>query len=98
MPPINFPVPPTFSDYRNWKIKIQDGEPDYEAPHVTISGHNGGRKMWRINIRELANSKWVVMDLNPPPGNIPKEVRDHIEAMTIQLVQQWNQKYPGNPV
>lgn len=93
MAPVNYPLPAGFRASKQWKIKIQDGELDYEAPHVTVIGRVGGTKRWRINLRTLR-----IIDESPPKRELPHEIYDHIVATIDQIRADWDEKYPNNQV
>jgi hypothetical protein len=73
-----------------WKVKIYDGEPDYEPPHVTI---RRGLDSWRINLR---NGEFL--DDDPRPSKVANEVIEEIDANWETLADEWNARYPNNPV
>lgn len=72
-----------------WKIKIQEKE-SREPPHVSILR---GTNKWRINLRTRA-----FMDRRPKPSEVPQDVINIITANWEWLCQQWDAKYPDNPV
>ena len=74
-----------------WKVKIREKE-NREPPHVTILR---GTRAWRVNLRT-----GEFMDRQPDPADVPDEMIDHIRAEEnwIRLCDQWDEKYPANPV
>lgn len=73
-----------------WKVKIFDGEPDYEEPHVTVVRRT---KTWRYSLRDRE-----FMDEKPPPRDVDDEVMEAIHDNWETLVDEWNDRYPNNPV
>ncbi len=86
--PFTLNLPPHFRS-EEWKVKIFEKE-TVEPPHVTIIR---GTKKWRIDLRTME-----FMDKRPPSREVPRELVEHIAASKSELVQQWNAKYPHNPV
>ncbi len=82
-------LPPPLGD-EGWKVKIRERE-RVEPPHVTIFHH---RKEWRLGLRD---GEFLV-----PPGGSWKEidvrVREVIEQNWKRLCDEWDQKYPSNPI
>lgn len=72
-----------------WKVKIQEKE-SREPPHVSILRRTD---KWRINLRTRE-----FMDRRPPPSDVPQELMDVIRAHWQWLCEQWDAKYPDNPV
>lgn len=72
-----------------WKVKIQEKE-SREPPHVSILR---GTDKWRINLRTAE-----FMDQRPAPAHVPDELLAIIERSWPWLCQQWDLKYPDNPV
>jgi hypothetical protein len=75
---------------RLWKVKIQDKEPLYEEPHVTI--WRRGEK-WRYGLRSRE-----FLDPRPDPGEVSDEILEVIEANHDELCGQWDALHPRNPV
>ena len=73
-----------------WKVKIQDREALYEEPHVTIWRRD---EKWRYSIRRLG-----FLDLQPDPSEVPAEIVALIDQQIDELTQQWNLRFPQNPV
>lgn len=74
----------------HWKVKIRENERT-EEPHVTIF-HK--RQEWRLNLRDGEF-------LNPPGGTwkeINPLVREEIRRNWTRLRQEWDRKYPENPI
>ena len=73
-----------------WKVKIREKE-RVEPPHVTIF-HK--QKEWRLGLRD---GEFLV-----PPGGSWKQidfrVREMIEKNWSRLRDEWDQKYPSNPI
>jgi hypothetical protein len=72
-----------------WKLKIRDKE-NRESPHVTILR---GTSVWRVNLRTL-----TFMDRQPDPSGIPNNLKRLISANHKQLCDEWDRRYPTNPV
>ena len=72
-----------------WKVKIQEKE-RREPPHVSILR---GTNKWRMNLRTGA-----FMDRRPKPSEVPPALLDLIKANWRWLCEQWDAKYPDNPV
>ena len=73
-----------------WKVKIQDREALYEEPHVTIWRKD---EKWRYSIRKLC-----FLDPKPDPSQVPDEIVALIDQRIDELSQQWNERFPQNPV
>ena len=93
MAPTDISKPAGYALDPNWQIKIFDGEPDYEAEHVTVIGKSGGRKTWRVNLRTLE-----VMNATPPVRLLPQELLDHIRANRRRIREAWNRMYPDRRI
>lgn len=54
--------------------------------------------------KALASQGWKVKifdkerDEDPPPHDVPQEVIDTVRAGIAELIRQWDQMYPHNPV
>ena len=72
-----------------WKVKIQEKE-SREPPHVSILR---GTNKWRINLRT-----GEFIDRRPKPSDVPQDLIDIIKANWNWLCEQWDAKYPDNPV
>lgn len=72
-----------------WKIKIRNFE-RLEPPHVAIIR---GTRLWRYEIRDPG-----FLDRVPPPREVPEEVIAVIHKSLDELRQEWNRRYPRNPV
>ncbi len=72
-----------------WKVKIQEKE-SREPPHVSILR---GTSKWRINLRT-----GECMDRRPQLSDVPQDLIDILKANWDWLCQQWDAKYPDNPV
>lgn len=73
-----------------WKVKICEKE-RLEPPHVTISRKT---ERWRVGLRDGSF-------LEPPGGSwkeIDPRVKAEIESRWQWLVEEWDKKYPANPV
>ena len=88
--PFDLPLPAAFRNFR-WKVKIREME-RREPPHMTVLR---AAKAWRINLRT-----GEFMDDVPDPSELPDEIIEHIktEANWKLLCEQWDRKYPANPV
>lgn len=73
-----------------WKVKIQDRETLYEEPHVTIWRKD---EKWRYGLRTRC-----FLDPKPDPAEVPNEIVELIEAQYKKLCQEWNARFPQNPV
>lgn len=73
-----------------WKVKIQDKELLYEEPHVTIWKK---ATRWRWGLRSRS-----ILDPQPDPGEVSKEILDLIEENYSELCVQWDARFPSNPV
>ena len=87
--PYNLPLPRKLGQL--WKVKILDNEPLYEEPHVTIRRKD--ERMWRYGLRRHG-----LLDSCPDPDEVPGEVLDEIEANIDEICQQWDARFPTNPV
>ena len=82
---------------RKWKVKIREKE-RMEPPHVSIIR---GTSTWRISLR---TGKFL--DKMPDPGEVPEELLDYIrlgrrsanQTVWEWLCEQWDAKYPKNPI
>ncbi len=72
-----------------WKVKIREKE-SREPPHVSILRRTS---KWRINLRT-----GECMDRRPKPSDLPQDLIDIVKANWHWLCQQWDAKYPDNPV
>lgn len=74
-----------------WKVKIREKE-SREPPHVTILQRTDA---WRIDLRT-----GEFMDQQPDSANVPVELVEYIKSVKVwkQLCDEWNKKYPENPV
>lgn len=73
-----------------WKVKIRERE-RVEPPHVTILWK---MRSWRVGLRDESF-------LIPPGGSwndIDRGVRDEIRKNWKRLIEEWDKKYPENPV
>jgi hypothetical protein len=88
--PAELPIPSALKSGK-WKVKICEDE-TREPPHVTIFRRT---KTWRINLRT-----GEFMDTKPKPSEVPKNLLKHVKKPKSWkwLQEQWNAKYPGNPV
>lgn len=88
--PAELELPPALKKGK-WKVKIWENE-IREPPHATIIR---GTRKWRL---DLATGEF--MDDKPKPSDVPKSLLDHVKAKKNWkwLREQWNAKYPGNPV
>ena len=86
--PFDLPLPAGLKKAR-WRVKIREKE-SREPPHVTILR---GTKAWRINLR---TGKF--MDRLPNPDELPQDLLDHVKANWKLLCDEWDKKYPDNPV
>jgi hypothetical protein len=73
-----------------WKVKIQDREALYEEPHVTIWRKD---QKWRYSIRNR-----FFLDPKPDPSEVPGGLVELIDERIEELSQQWNDRFPQNPV
>lgn len=73
-----------------WKVKIQDREALYEEPHVTIWRKD---QRWRYSIRNRC-----FLDPQPDPSEVPNEIVQLIDQQIDDLSQQWDERFPQNPV
>ena len=72
-----------------WKVKIQEKETT-EPPHVSILR---GPCKWRLNLRDRQ-----FMDTSPASSLVPSGLLATIHDNWDWLCNQWNHKYPNNPV
>lgn len=72
-----------------WKVKIRDRE-RCETPHATILRKT---ETWRVSLRDE-----MFLDRFPPPREVSGAVTEAIAAGLPRLTQEWNQRYPENPV
>ena len=88
--PFDLPLPAPLRTAR-WRVKIREKE-NREPPHLTILR---GTHAWRINLRT-----GDFMDRQPDPGDVPEEVLHHVkeENNWKLLCDEWDKKYPRNPV
>lgn len=86
--PYDLPIPKEYSD-AGWKAKIREKE-RLEPPHVTIMNRT---QKWRFNLRSEA-----FMDDAPPPKDVPGEVLKAVKEKLVTLREEWDKKYPSNPV
>ena len=88
--PFNLPLSAALRKAR-WKVKIREKE-TREPPHVTILR---GTEAWRIDLRT-----GQFMDDYPDPSLVPSEIVTFIrdDANWNTLCEQWDLKYPANPV
>jgi hypothetical protein len=91
--PTIFANPARYHGSTKWQIKIYDGEPEYEPPHVNVilKESRGAPKVWRVNLDTLE-----VMDLTPPKRDLPKDFLEEIEKNIEEIKKAWNQTYPRN--
>lgn len=82
------PLPKALAS-QGWKVKIFDKE-RAEEPHATIVKKT---RRWRLALRSMRS-----LDEDPPPHDVPQEVIDTVRAGIAELIRQWNQMYPHNPV
>lgn len=71
-------------------MKILDNELPFEEPHVTIVFK---KELWRFGLR-----RQTFLDQDPEPGKVPQEVMDVIWANFNTLCDQWDARFPTNPV
>ena len=77
-----------------WRVKIFDDELPFEQPHVTIVRNAGdGLRKWRISLRDKK-----FMDKKPPAREVDDDVIEAIENNWKTLKDEWNDRYPNNPV
>ena len=86
--PFDLPLPAGLKKAR-WRVKIREKE-SREPPHVTVLR---GTKAWRINLRTGR-----FMDRLPNPDELPQDLLDHVTANWELLCDEWDKKYPDNPV
>ena len=86
--PIELPLPTSLKRAR-WKVKILEKE-TVEPPHLSILRRD---ETWRIDLRtgEFMNDV-------PEPAKIPKQLLALIRNNWEWLCDQWDSKYPDNPV
>lgn len=87
--PYELPLPKKLKA-QGWKVKIRDKE-RVEPPHVTIM-HKADE--WRLGLRDR--------ELLVPPGgrirDIDPGVMQVIDAQWERLREEWDARYPENPV
>ena len=87
--PFELPLPRKLKA-AGWKVKIREKE-RVEPPHVTIM-HKADE--WRLGLRDG--------ELLVPPGgrinNIDEEVMETINEHWEELIEEWDRRYPENPV
>ena len=86
--PVELPLPTSLRKAR-WKVKIQEKE-SKEPPHVSILR---GTDKWRVNLRT-----GEFMDRRPDPSEVPDELLRIIRGHWDWLCEQWDRKYPEDPV
>ncbi len=88
--PFDLPISESLKRAR-WKVKIREKE-SREPPHVTILR---GALAWRIDLRT-----GEFMDRIPDPADVPVELLTQIHKADSwkQLQQEWDCKYPANPI
>jgi hypothetical protein len=88
--PFELPLPALFRNAL-WKVKIREKE-NREPPHVTILWRT---KAWRINLRT-----GEFMDAQPDPSDVPIKIVSLIKSDEnwSRLCEEWDKKYPANPV
>ena len=86
--PVSLRLPKTLRA-AGWKVKIQEKETT-ESPHVSILR---GTHKWRLGLRDHQ-----FMDRSPDPSLLPDELRAEIDGNWNWLCDEWNRKYPKNPV
>ena len=86
--PIELQLPISLKRAR-WKVKILEKE-TVEPPHVSILRHD---ETWRIDLRtgEFMNDE-------PAPSRVPRQLTGLIRENWEWLCEQWDAKYPNNPV
>jgi hypothetical protein len=75
---------------RPWKVKIFDNELLFEEPHVTIIFKS---TRWRFSLRSRN-----FLDKSPEPSQVPSRVVAQIEANLETLCDEWNARFPTNPI
>jgi hypothetical protein len=85
--PYELPLP---NEFKRWKVKILDNELLFEEPHVTIVFK---KELWRLGLRSR-----TFLDQDPEPRKVPKEVMDEIWENFDTLCDQWDTKFPTNPI
>ncbi|MGH7200300.1 MAG: hypothetical protein ACREJB_06820 [Planctomycetaceae bacterium] len=86
--PVNLELPTALRRAR-WKVKILEKE-TREPPHVTILRRT---QKWRIDLRT-----GEFMDRRPDPSDVPESLINLIRTNWQWLCEQWDEKYPENPV
>lgn len=88
--PFDLQLPAAFRKAR-WKVKIREKE-SREPPHATILRDT---QAWRIDLRD-----GEFMDRHPEPSDVPEQLVAYIkqEENWRMLCEQWDRKYPSNPV
>jgi hypothetical protein len=72
-----------------WNVKILDNEL-LETPHATIVK---GTQKWRFNLRTGR-----FMDSRPSPRGVDKRVLVALQDALPTLREEWNRRFPDNPV
>jgi hypothetical protein len=85
--PYELPLP---NALKRWKVKILDNELLFEEPHVTIVFKT---ELWRFGLRSR-----TFLDENPKPDKVPKELMAQVTANFETLRDEWNRRFPTNPV
>jgi hypothetical protein len=85
--PYELPLP---NEFKRWKVKIFDNELLFEQPHVTIIFKE---ERWRLGLRSR-----TFLDQDPEPRKVRKEVMDEIWANFDTLCEEWDARFPTNPV
>lgn len=75
---------------KRWKVKILDNELLFEEPHVTIVFKT---ELWRFGLRSR-----TFLDDYPRPDKLPKMLMAEIIANFATLCDEWNKRFPTNPV
>jgi hypothetical protein len=86
--PYSLSLPPPWPA-QGWKVKIREKERT-EPPHVTILWKT---KAWRLGLRNR-----MLLDVEPNPSEIPRELLSAIEAGWTELCRKWDEMYPENPI
>jgi hypothetical protein len=72
------------------KVKIFDKELLIEEPHLTIIFK---QRRWRFGLRTRA-----FLDEDPSPNDVPKKLLELINAGFERLCNEWDARFPTNPV
>lgn len=75
---------------KRWKVKILDNELLFEEPHVTIVFKT---ELWRFGLRSR-----TFLDEEPRPDKVPKKLMAEIMANFKLLGDEWNNRFPTNPI